>query len=136
MDVNNMQSGFAGAININAQENQSQDKSVKIPLLVKVPDWSTNPSYPFVDGVANYITMQGAPLTDKNVTEISRMLVKGGKVGLWIDKDMFKANINKLAVLLGTTPKYSSDDPSCIDEFGAQYSGGSYEKICLTKENS
>ena len=78
-------SRFENALNANAQVNNSQYQDRPIPMLVHVRDWTVK--YPFVDGTFNYITMQGAPLTKNNLTEIARLLVRGGKVGLWIAPD-------------------------------------------------
>ena len=95
-------SGFRTAINLNDQKNDSQYKNLKIPHLVLV-DYSK--PYPFADGFADYITMQGAPLTPHNVVEIVRMLRKGGKVGLWIDQELYQKEIKNLASKLKSKHK-------------------------------
>lgn len=108
-------SGFRTAINLNAQEKDSQYPELKIPHLVLV-DWSQ--PYPFADGFADYITMQGAPLTTHNINEIARMLRKGGKVGLWIDRDRYQEKIEDLASI-----KLNSDFEEVNkyeDEFGGK----------------
>ena len=76
-------SGFKDAINVNARETDSQNPHSKIPYLVYIKSFEN--LYPFADSFANYITMQGSPLTPNNVNEIERMLKYGGEVGLWID---------------------------------------------------
>jgi hypothetical protein len=107
-------SGFRTAINLNAQENDSQYKELKIPHLILV-DYSK--PYPFADGFADYITMQGAPLNQHNVDEIVRMLRKGGKVGLWIDQEFFQKQIKDLASKLHSDPKEVN---KYEDEFGGR----------------
>ena len=106
----NMVSGFHDAININDKDTHSQPPFGKIPLLVKVPAWTTDPSFPFEDSFADYITMQGTPFTDKTVYEIARCLRYGGEVGLWIDADEYDDRIRKLAGMLYSTPEFNADD--------------------------
>lgn len=106
-------SGFETAINVNSQTHQSQKQTVAIPRLVYIKNYN-NP-YPFADQFADYITLQGAPLTQHNVNEIARMLKPGGKVGLWIDKLMFQTQINDLARQLGDP--YPTEVPIWMDEF-------------------
>jgi hypothetical protein len=130
-EVYGIASGFRNAINLNAQTADSQPPYGQIPMLVQVPDWPTNPPYPFIDGIADYITMQGAPLTAKNVSEIARVLRIGGKAGLWIDRDEYQGAINQLAQLLGCTPTYSTDPGSgCTDEFDGRTG---WPKVCLQR---
>jgi parallel beta-helix repeat protein len=120
--------GFEHALNVNAQDKSSQPPYEPIPMLIQVQAWVSNPPYPFTDHIADYITMQNAPLTDKNVDEISRVIKKGGKVGLWID-DQFEDEIKKLAKCLDTTPTYSNNSSSgCIDEFK---DCAGFSKICM-----
>jgi hypothetical protein len=71
--------------------------------------WNPPPQYPFKDGFADYITMQGAPLTDKNIDEMARCLRPGGLIELWIDSS-FKSQIEKLSKKLNSTPDYNSFD--------------------------
>ncbi len=130
-EVYGMASGFRDAINLNAQTTDSQPPFGRIPMLVQVPDWATEPPYPFVNEIADYITAQGAPLTAKNVSEIARLLRVGGKAGLWIDRARYQSAINQLAQLLGCTPTYSTDPGSgCIDEFGGS---AGWPKVCLQR---
>ncbi|MEO1748838.1 MAG: hypothetical protein AAFR27_09530, partial [Pseudomonadota bacterium] len=96
-------SGFEDAINLNTQTTDSQDSSRHIPYLVYLPggaSWTPPPSYPFKDEFATYITMQGAPLTDKNVSEIARLIQPGRAVDLWIDQEDHSKQINDLARLM------------------------------------
>jgi len=88
--------GFRNAINVNARRTNSQmllrgsstgTGGRPIPLLVRVVDWKYDPPIPLADGVVDYVTMQSAPLTGRNVDEICRILAPGGCVGLWIDLD-------------------------------------------------
>ncbi|NJR59417.1 MAG: hypothetical protein HC769_11530 [Cyanobacteria bacterium CRU_2_1] len=109
-------SGFRTAINLNAQENDSQYPELKIPHLILV-DYSK--PYPFADDFADYITMQGAPLTPHNVNEIVRMLRKGGKVGLWIDQEFFQKQIKDLASKLNFRSEFKEVN-KYEDEFGGK----------------
>lgn len=124
-----VESGFQEVININAQKWHSQTKW-PIPSLVWVNPWGTNPPYPFANGTVDYLTLQGAPLTNKGVEEFARVIKKGGSVGLWVDPKSpvegqpMLVNINRLARLLNTTV---SDD--CADEFVGK-AGNS--KLCMT----
>ncbi|BAZ08974.1 hypothetical protein NIES4071_07800 [Calothrix sp. NIES-4071] len=115
-------SGFRTAINLNAQEYDSQYKDLKIPHLVLV---NYSEPYPFADNFADYITMQGAPLTPHNLDEIVRMLRKGGKVGLWIDQNFFQKQIDDLASKLDSKPKKVN---KYEDEFGGR---AGYTKILI-----
>ncbi len=115
-------SGFRTAINLNAQDYDSQYKNLKIPHLILV-DYSK--PYPFADGFADYITMQGAPLNQHNLDEIVRMLRKGGKVGLWIDQNFFQKQIDDLASKLNSKAKKVN---KYEDEFGEK---AGYTKILI-----
>lgn len=101
-EVDGVRSGFVDAINVNAQTHDSQPPYGPIPNLVQVARWETNPSYPFEDGFADYVTMQGAPLTDKGISEMARVLRHGGEIALWIDTRQFESQINKLAMRLNS----------------------------------
>ncbi len=81
--------------------------------------------YPFADGFADYITMQGAPLNQHNLDEIVRMLRKGGKVGLWIDQNFFQKQIDDLASKLNSKAKKVN---KYEDEFGEK---AGYTKILI-----
>jgi len=140
-------SGFENALNANAQTTNSQTHD-QIPMLIHLQDWSTNPPYPFKDGTINYITMQGAPLTEKNVHEIARLLAPGGRVGLWIvpsqkpESNKPQTNLDRareLASLLNSTVLFSCAGPdqpppgwqcntACQDEFNGEYP---ITKICI-----
>ncbi|QBR83607.1 hypothetical protein E3983_04090 [Legionella israelensis] len=102
-------SGFTTSINVNATEYQSNDYGMRIPNLVRLKSWFTNPSYPFSDGFADYITMQNAPLTSKNIDEIARCLRPGGVVELWISED-WKKEIERLARKLHSEPEFGIED--------------------------
>ncbi|MGL5742024.1 MAG: hypothetical protein ACRCXC_05485 [Legionella sp.] len=103
-------SGFETSINLNATTEQSNQYGIPIPNLVQIQSWFTNQSYPFKDGFADYITMQNAPLTSKNIEEISRCLRPGGIVELWID-EQFEEKITLLATRLNSKPEYDTEDP-------------------------
>ena len=70
-------SGFVGAININDKERGTQPSDGPIPQLILVGPWEKSPPYPFADRTANYITMQGAPLTNYYVGEMARVIAPG-----------------------------------------------------------
>jgi hypothetical protein len=70
-------SGFLNAININDARTNLHSYPVaeeRIPALVLVNAWSTNPEYPLADGFADYVTMQSTPLYSNYVPEIARIL--------------------------------------------------------------
>ena len=94
--IGDIVSGFMSAINVNAQENDSQPPKANIPHLIKVQDWKIHPAYPFQDKFADYMTIQGARFTDKNVSEFARCSRPGGEIGLWIDH-MYHNAIQRLA---------------------------------------
>lgn len=136
--VGGVVSGFAGAINVNAQTTDSQPPYAPIPLLIHVESWSTVPPYPFADRSVNYVTLQGAPLQSAAVAEFARILAPGGQVGLWIDMDAFGQNVQQLAQALGSSwyySCYSGEQPcsnTCVDEFaGLAGSSFSYPKVCI-----
>ena len=112
---NGLETGFLDAININDTEycTVCKEPNQPIPNLVRVEKWITNPAYPFKNNFADYITMQNAPLTEKNVDEMARVLRKDGKICLWIDTEKFGPQILRLASKLNTTPIHDSDH----DEF-------------------
>jgi hypothetical protein len=123
-------SGFVGALNINAQENDSQPPFGRIPLLILVNSWLTSPPYPFASGTANYITMQGAPLTDYYVSEMARVIAPKGTIGLWIDDVRYQKQIDDLAATLHSRPVSSTEPGStCFDEFLGKT--GFPTKICI-----
>ncbi|WP_296428467.1 hypothetical protein [Yoonia sp.] len=107
VDSYGLQTGFDGAINLQAADgiigdgtHQTQDTSVPIPNLVRVESWDQD--FPFAEGFADTITMQNAPLYDHNVEQIARMINKdGGTISLWIDRDAFGGNVEKLAAMVG-----------------------------------
>lgn len=109
-DTMGIPAGFPNAINVNDRLFQSNDKCCPIPNLVKINKWSSNPSYPFADGFANCITMQNAPLTNKNVEEMSRCLCPGGEIDLWVRVPLFKDNIELLAKKLNSKPEYNAEN--------------------------
>lgn len=145
-------SGFISAMNVNAQTDDSQPPYGQIPLLVHVIDWSNNPPYPIVSGTADYMTMQGAPLTDKNTSELARVLTPRGSIGLWVcpgdnvpgSSKKVSANLDVLASSLNSSWTYScteswsdscpndrsgSCDSNCLDEFNGEFGS---PKICIT----
>ena len=137
-------SGFENAMNANAQTKNSQNNQA-IPLLVHVNAWATSPSYPFQDRTLNYATMQGAPLTEKNVQEIARLMVPGGRVGLWISLDQNTLQrAQELATSLNSTVQFSCAGPdrapsgwqctaACVDEFNGKYP---FTKICIANNRA
>ena len=88
---------------------QSNQYGIPIPNLVLLDSWSDEQDYPFADNFADYITMQNAPLTPKNVKEIARCLRPGGVVELWID-DSFLPEMLQLATLLQSKIEFDSVD--------------------------
>ena len=123
---NGIETGFLGAININDTEYCTVCKEPKLPIpnLVLVEKWNTEPAYPFKDNFADYITIQNAPLTEKDVDEMARIVRKNGKICLWIDKEQFEKQILRLASELNTTPIDDSDN----DEFKGK---AGFEKITI-----
>jgi Concanavalin A-like lectin/glucanases superfamily len=125
-------SGFIDAINLNHKLTDSQPPYGWIPMLVQVPRFETAPQYPFVDEIADYITMQGAPLTERNTGEIARLLRVGGKAGLWIDRKAYQTEVDLLAKRFGCAPTYADVPGSgCTDEFSGKAPG--FPKICLQR---
>ena len=112
IDLNGIETGFQAAININDTRTCTvcTVKDQPIPNLVLVQSWSTNPGYPFKDDFADYITIMNAPLTNKGVEEMARVVRPDGKIGLWIDQERFKEQISNLATKLDTTPIYNARD--------------------------
>jgi len=103
--------GFPSAINLNDKIQTTGGPPTRdIPLLVQVASWGTNPGYPLAAGFANYVTMQGCPLTDTNVAQMASVVAPGGKIGLWIDQGAHQSQINALAASLKTTPQYNAPD--------------------------
>ena len=102
-----IKSGFNSAINVNAQLNDSQPPNAYIPHLVLVKRWDNNPSFPFAGHFADYMTMQGAPLTPKNISEFARCIRPGGEIGLWV-ADTFNKDIQTLADHLDTYVEWES----------------------------
>jgi len=109
-EFDGVESGFLDAININAQQTDSQDPTKRIPYLVFVNSWQTSPPYPVGDGFADRITLQGAPLEQYAVQEMVRVLRRGGEIGLWIDSDRYRPQINLLASALHTSAQFDSYD--------------------------
>jgi hypothetical protein len=110
--VGSVESGFDGAINLNTKGKDSQPPYGDIPLLVLLTGglyWNPPPQYPFKERFADRITMQGTPLTDKNINEMTRCLRPGGLIELWIDSS-FKPQIETLCWRLNSTPDYNSFD--------------------------
>ncbi len=132
--VNGITSGFTDAINFNDHTHDSTHPAIAIPNLVLMNAFSGNPPYPVVTGTANYVVMQDAPLTDRNVREIARILAPGGQAGLWIDSAQYGDQIKALAKTLQTVPRYSNTaGSSCSDEFNGQLA---YPKFCMRNEST
>ena len=104
--------GFPDAFNVNDKEINHTTKK-RIPNLVKVKPWAESPDLPFENNFADKITLQNAPLEDKYVGEIARVLKKDfGEVGLWIDNtSKHKARIKSLAKKLNAVACYNLKDP-------------------------
>lgn len=114
-----LESGNVHAVNLNWQEYLSpgpfdlvvngngehisidgEDKA-RIPNLIRPSrPWEQNPSYPFADDTVDGIMMEGAPLTDHNVDEISRVIKPGGWALLNIG-DNYEPQVNELAERMG-----------------------------------
>ena len=144
-------SGFVGAMNINAQTTDSQPPFEPIPLLIHVESWDRDPPYPIADKTADYLTIQGAPLTDKNVEEMGRVLGANGNIGLWVcpgdtvpgSTKTVGENLDALASSLSSKWTYSCAsswsracmndrdakcDSGCLDEFNGAFGS---PKICI-----
>lgn len=123
-----IESGFRSAININDRTTHSQTGRL-IPNLVQVQNWGTSPGYPVADRSVDYITMQGAPLTSKNASEMARTLRADGSIALWIDPAevvdgvRVEQRIRELAGTLGKSVAWS-----CWDEFNGTAGN---PKICI-----
>lgn len=104
-------SGFETAININDKTQTTGGPPTRaIPYLVQVAPWESNPAYPFAAQFAGYVTMQNAPLTPTGVTEMARVVGRGGKIGLWVDPDAYRDLILQLATLCNSTPQWNAQD--------------------------
>lgn len=108
LEVGGVVTGFPAAINVNAPLTQHDERpptvSVIGPLygrpiqnLVELEPWDTNPGYPFDNDFADQIAMIGAPLTDKNVKEMARVIRHGGTIDLWIDYEKYQDEATRLA---------------------------------------
>lgn len=111
----NVISGWKQAMNINATRINNCSTPGAIPNLIYVNDWTSSPPYPVTNGFADYITMQGAPLTSWNVSEMTRALRKGGSIALWIDDNRYSSAINQLKSNLKGSVIYDA-----YDEFGGE----------------
>jgi hypothetical protein len=120
-------SGFPDSINLNVLTHQSNDYGIPVPNLVRIKSWYGKVSFPFADGFADYITMQNAPLTDNNVSEIVRCLRPGGVVELWID-EYFEDNMEQLAQLL-----HSKVELDVVDEFDGSTGSRKYRIVSALK---
>ncbi len=114
-------SGDCRAVNVNVQSQNSQNSEL-IPSLVRIQSWDDG--YPFANEFAKTIMMQGAPLTDKNITEISRILRPGGKAILDLAL-VDNLQITKLARQLGCEHSLKRESMQ----------GGIYTRIICTKTN-
>ena len=124
--VDSFTTGFPGAINLNDTARTTVTPEERpIPLLVRVQPWHTDPAYPFAAGFADRITMMGAPLTDKNVTEIARVLRDPGVVDLWVD-DAYRGQILRLAELLGGRVTYPGEEEDFVGN------GGVHRRVRVT----
>lgn len=107
LNVSGLVTGFDGAININEMEDVSVGVKAKIPYLVMVQKWATNPGYPFADNFADKIVMMGCPLTPKNADEMVRVVKPTGTIDVWID-DSYLSTFQDMARRLKSyvrTPK-------------------------------
>ncbi|KAJ3556334.1 hypothetical protein NM688_g2085 [Phlebia brevispora] len=107
LNVSGLVTGFEGAININEMEDVSVGVTAKIPYLVMVQKWATNPGYPFAENFADKIVMMGCPLTPKNADEMVRVVKPTGTIDVWID-DSYLPTLQDMARRLKSyvrTPK-------------------------------
>lgn len=117
------ESGDCMAINVNAQSTNSQDSSLEIPSLVRVADFAHG--YPFADGFASFIMMQGAPLTDVNISEIRRILKSGGVARLdLVEWGNYRAQVDKLRRAM-----------NCVRGGYREYPNGPYVRFECTKNS-
>lgn len=104
--------GFPNAINVNAalyngtRVSRTSPNLERIPALIELQNWATNPTLPLGDHFADYITMQNAPLTATNIAEIARVIRPGGTVELWVDHDLYHEAVQQLAWRLGSRVEY------------------------------
>jgi hypothetical protein len=82
--------------------------------------WEAHPSYPFADGFADRVSMMCAPLTDKNVTEMARVLAPHGSIDLWVDP-VFAANADMLAALVKGVVMHPGQDDALSCQIQACY---------------
>ncbi len=78
IDDNGFITGFGQAYNINKWNQKisnGPDRGKDIPNLLSVDDYD-NPVFPIQDGMVNYITLMGAPLTEGTAQEMYRVLNK------------------------------------------------------------
>ncbi|MCI1780025.1 MAG: hypothetical protein LKI53_08755 [Bacteroidales bacterium] len=118
-------SGFKAALNMNnVYKTTTTPPYLPIENLIKIKDW--NVDYPFADNFADYVTIQGCPLTDHNVNEIARIIKNNGEVGLWLT-DGYERQTKALAKKLNSTVETNP-----FDEFNGAV-GGKKIKIIARK---
>lgn len=110
--------GFPDAINLNDTALTTVTPYERpIPHLVMVQPWHSDPAYPFATGFADHVSMMGAPLTDKNVTEIARVLSDTGCVDLWVD-NAYSGRIERLAALVSGRIAYPPEEAAFLGNGG------------------
>lgn len=109
LDVQGYLTGIDGAINLNVIDTVEAggfgDQVGKdIPYIVKLKDpWKTDPAFPFAAAFADRLYMMGCPLTDKDVSEMARIVRAGGEIHLWLDYSVFGTKMEALATLVSST---------------------------------
>ncbi len=92
--------GFGQAYNINKWDQKisnGPDRGKDIPNLLSVDDYD-NPVFPIQDGMVNYITLMGAPLTEGTAQEMYRVLnKKQGVVILYALSDEYRRTFERHA---------------------------------------
>lgn len=110
--------GFPGAFNLNSIDVSpgfNGSPSLPIPYLIKIPDWSTKPPYPFADNFADKMYMQSAPFDDHNATEFARVIKPNGEISLWVDDERYEEQIDRLVrETKGVRSKRGPDDYSSV----------------------
>lgn len=97
-----IKSGFANAININTQPNNSQLTDSGIPFLIMLKNW--NSVLPFETGMVDRITAQGTnQFTEQEIDEIARCIRKQppASIDIWTAKDLYmNFQLDKIAKLI------------------------------------
>lgn len=143
-ECNGINAGFAVAININTQTNNSQYKNIEIPWLIQMKDWDSQ--LPFENHMVDRITAQSIePFTDMEIDEIARCIRKDpkGKIDIWTFKDSYpKFRLNDVISLMkdkyGLSKKYDAyvDEEANDEEFDYSSLKGYYKYSIIIYKKS